>query len=72
MLYTTTSPILRFSTEFDPTNSSYQSFIASLTRQGYFEQEIIGSSKYVEKELIARTGWIASKEEEWVFLFSVP
>lgn len=61
MLYATTSPILRFSSSFDPTDSSYKSFIATLTQQGYFEQEIAGSSQYVAKEMSARAGWIASR-----------
>lgn len=61
MLYKTTSPQLRSeSTSFNTLDPKYKAFITRLESSNYFEGELVGSKKYVEKELFARKGWESS------------
>lgn len=66
ILHKLTSPVLRINTEFDATESGYMAFIRRLEGKGFFEGEIAGSEKYRRKELIAREGWRASRNNSYV------
>lgn len=71
MLYKTSSPQLRISTAFDPTESRYRTFLKRLEGKGYFEGEIEGSEKWTRLEGVARQGWKAAKIDRYVRFYAL-
>lgn len=79
MLYQLTAPKLRHpptegaaSASFDTSDPQYRAYLKSLTEKGFFENEVVGSEAWREKEQLAREGWLRAKADRSVIGSTCP
>ncbi|GJN87800.1 hypothetical protein Rhopal_000755-T1 [Rhodotorula paludigena] len=70
MLYKASAPLPRQPAEasdslagVDTSSARYRAYLKSLAEKGFFEEEVEGSEKWKEKELVAREGWAKAQAD---------